>query len=116
MSTMATNCPGWKKSNSKRDTSISDATTQQPSNTTTPDGQHSMISSISQTLEDRFEKIELMVNTKVDVTSQLVCLLLSKQEALETKQPPPNQDQPAGQPVVSPTGEASIPWEAGGSL
>ena len=116
VSTLATNNPGRKKVNFKRGTSISDAPTQKSSKTSTQDGQHSTVSSMSQTLEDRFEKIELMVNKKLDETSHLMRLLLAKQEALEHQQLPPNQDQPAGQPVVSPTGEASIPRDAGGGL
>jgi len=58
--------------------------------------------------------MEILVNTTLAENSQLIRLLLAKQDALEHSKFPTNQGHPDGQPVVSPTGEASIPRDAGG--
>ena len=88
------------------------------STSTTQDEQQSTVSSISQqTLEERFEKIELLVNDKMAETNHILRLLLSRQDATDQHQIQSNQDTLDRQPVVSPTGEASIPpGDTGGRL
>ena len=113
VSTMATNRTGRKKVTFKSTEPTTVASTQQSSITSMQDGQGSTVSSISQTIEDRFASMELLVHTNINETSQLLRKILEKQEAFERTSNPPHQGHPAGQPVVTPTGEAGIPRDAG---
>ena len=98
--------------------SASDTTGHKSSTSTMQDEQQSTVSSISQqTLEERFQNIELLVNDKIAETNHILRLLLARQDAVENHQSHSNQDTPTRQSVVSPTGEASIPpRDTGGGL
>jgi hypothetical protein len=111
VSTLASTRTGRKKvSFSTSDQAT--APTKQSSTTPPQDEQHSTVSSISQTIEDRFANMEIKFNNNMEETSRLLRIILNKQEALERVSF--NQGPPDGQPVVTPTGEAGIPRDAGG--
>ena len=121
VSTFASNRTGQsrkKRVNFAPESSVSEKTGTKSSTFTTQDEQQSVVSLISQqTLEEHFEKIELLVNDKLEETTQILRLLLSKHETSKRNSLPSDQDTLAGQPVVSPTGAASIPpRDAGGGL
>ena len=111
ISTLASNRKGRKKvSFSNPDQST--APTQSSFTTQNQDEHQSTVSSISQTLEDRFSNMEIQFNTNMEETSKLLRIILEKQEAIEQKAN--NQGHPDGQPVVTPTGDAGVPRDAGG--